>query len=32
MNIFVGNLAWGVDDVVLKETFEAHGAVDSARV
>ena len=32
MNIFVGNLAWGVDDVALRETFEAHGAVDSARV
>ena len=32
VNIFVGNLAWGVDDVVLKETFEAHGTVDSARV
>jgi len=32
VNIFVGNLAWSVDDVVLKETFEAHGTVDSARV
>jgi cold-inducible RNA-binding protein len=32
VNIFVGNLSWGVDDVALKETFEAHGAVDSARV
>ena len=32
MNIFVGNLAWGVDDVALQETFEAHGTVDSARV
>ena len=32
MNIFVGNLAWGVDDIALKQTFEAHGTVDSARV
>ena len=32
MNIFVGNLAWGVDDIALKEAFEAHGTVDSARV
>jgi RNA recognition motif-containing protein len=32
VNIFVGNLSWGVDDVALKETFEAHGTVDSARV
>ena len=32
MNIFVGNLAWGVDDTVLREAFESYGAVDSARV
>lgn len=32
MNIFVGNLAWGVDDVALREAFEAFGSVDSARV
>ena len=32
MNIFVGNLAWGVDDMALREAFEAFGAVDSARV
>ena len=32
VNIFVGNLAWGVDDIALKEAFEAHGTVDSARV
>ena len=32
MNIFVGNLAWGVDDIALKEAFEAHGTVNSARV
>ncbi len=32
MNIFVGNLAWGVDDVALREAFEAYGSVDSARV
>ena len=32
VNIFVGNLAWGVDDVALREAFEAYGSVDSARV
>ena len=32
MNIFVGNLAWGVDDIALKEKFGTHGTVDSARV
>jgi len=32
VNIFVGNLAWGVDDMALREAFEAFGAVDSARV
>ncbi len=32
MNIFVGNLAWGVDDVALREAFEVHGAVERAKV
>ena len=32
MNIFVGNLAWGVDDIALKATFETYGTVESARV
>ncbi len=32
MNIYVGNLDYGVDDSLLRETFEAHGTVDSARV
>ena len=32
VNIFVGNLAWGVDDVVLREAFEAHGHVERAKV
>ena len=32
VNIFVGNLAWGVDDVVLREAFEAHGEVERAKV
>jgi hypothetical protein len=32
VNIFVGNLAWGVDDVVLREAFEAHGVVERAKV
>ena len=32
VNIFVGNLAWGVDDVALREAFEAHGEVERAKV
>jgi hypothetical protein len=32
VNIFVGNLAWGVDDVALQEAFEAHGEVERAKV
>jgi RNA recognition motif-containing protein len=32
VNIFVGNLAWGVDDVALREAFEAHGVVERAKV
>ena len=32
VNIFVGNLAWGVDDFALREAFEAHGEVERAKV
>ena len=32
MNIFVGNLSWGVDDAALQEAFEAHGVVERAKV
>lgn len=32
MNIFVGNLSWGVDDQALQEAFESHGEVESAKV
>ena len=32
MNIFVGNLAYGVTDNELRQAFEAHGAVSSASV
>lgn len=32
VNIFVGNLAWGVDDIALREAFEAHGVVERAKV
>jgi RNA recognition motif-containing protein len=32
VNIFVGNLAWGVDDLALREAFEAHGEVERAKV
>jgi RNA recognition motif-containing protein len=32
MNIYVGNLAYGVDDAKLKEAFEEFGQVSSAQV
>ena len=32
MNIFVGNLPYGVTDHDLRQAFEAHGAVSSASV
>jgi len=32
VNIFVGNLSWGVDDAALQEAFEAHGVVERAIV
>ena len=32
MNIYVGNLPYGTRDDDLRSAFEAHGAVDSARV
>ena len=32
MNIYVGNLAWGVGDNDLRTTFEPFGSVDSAKV
>ena len=30
--LFVGSLPWSVDDEELKETFEKHGSVVSAKV
>lgn len=30
--LFVGSLPWSVSDVTLKETFEKHGSVLSAKV
>jgi RNA recognition motif-containing protein len=30
--LFVGSLPWSVDDAKLKETFETHGNVVSAKV
>ena len=30
--LFVGNLAWGVDDAQLEELFREYGEVESARV
>ncbi len=32
MNIYVGNLDYGVTDEQLKAMFEEHGAVDSAKI
>jgi len=32
MNIYVGNVAYGLSDEDLKEAFEAYGTVESARV
>ena len=32
MNIYVGNLSWGMSDDELQKTFEEYGAVDSARI
>jgi RNA recognition motif-containing protein len=32
MDIYVGNLPYSVDDTQLKEMFDAHGNVTSARV
>ena len=32
MNIYVGNLAFAVTEDELKAAFEAHGAVESARI
>lgn len=32
MNIYVGNLAWGVRDEDLRSAFERFGSVDSAKV
>ena len=32
MNIYVGNLAFSVDDRKLKQLFEKHGSVTSGRV
>ncbi len=32
MNLYVGNLSWGVDDDSLKTFFESYGEVTDARV
>ncbi len=32
MNLYVGNLSWGVDDDVLRNFFENYGEVTDARV
>ncbi len=32
MNLYVGNLSWGVDDDGLRSFFEKYGEVTSARV
>ena len=32
LNIYVGNLPYGMTDETLQEAFSAHGAVDQAKV
>jgi len=32
VKLFVGNLAWSIDDQKLEDVFRAHGDVQSARV
>jgi RNA recognition motif-containing protein len=32
MNIYVGNLPWSSSDQSLKELFETHGTVESAKI
>lgn len=32
MNIFVGSLPWSIEEADLRESFEAYGAVASAKV
>jgi RNA recognition motif-containing protein len=32
VNIYVGNLSWGMSDNELQKTFEEFGSVESARV
>ncbi|MCD6234564.1 MAG: RNA-binding protein [Candidatus Marinimicrobia bacterium] len=32
MNIYVGNLAWGINEETLKNLFGEYGTVDTARV
>lgn len=32
VKLFIGNLAWSVNDLQLEELFKQHGAVESARV
>lgn len=32
MNIFVGNLPWTLQEADLKESFEAYGTVESAKI
>jgi len=32
MNIYVGNLSWGLSEDDLREAFEEHGEVDSVKI
>ena len=32
MNIYVGNLPYSMNDDLLRQTFEAYGTVDSAKI
>ncbi len=32
MNIYVGNISWGLEDQDLEEVFAEHGTVTSAKI
>ncbi|MEG1587536.1 MAG: RNA-binding protein [Bacteroidales bacterium] len=32
MNIFIGNLSWGINDADLRDLFEEYGEIKSAKV
>ncbi|MDA3614565.1 RNA recognition motif domain-containing protein [Polluticaenibacter yanchengensis] len=32
MNLYIGNLSWGVTEAELQQTFEAYGQVESCKI